>query len=91
MIFEPMLKLLHRLITRGANCAKNQSEFLAITRNLFKAREKSSVQGVIGFVFASHWLKNWREFFTAIKKRGNHNRIISFHSHFNTVLSLNLV
>ena len=36
----------------------NQSEFLAITRNLFKAWEKSRVQGAIGFGFASHRLKN---------------------------------
>ena len=43
----------------------NQSEFLAITCNLLKAREKSRVQGAIGFrfAFASHWLKNWREIF----------------------------
>ena len=91
MIFEPILKLLHRLIIRGANCANNQSEFLAIARNLFKAREKTSVQGAIGFVLASHWFKNWCEFFTAITKRDNHNRVISFDSLFNTVLSLNLV
>ena len=39
----------------------NQSEFLAITCNLLKAREKSRVQGAIGFGFASHWLKNWHE------------------------------
>ena len=37
----------------------NQSEFPAITRNLLKAREKSRVQGAIGF--ASHWLKKWHE------------------------------
>ena len=35
----------------------NQSQFLAITRNSIKAREKSRVQGAIGFGFASHWLK----------------------------------
>ena len=34
------------------NSAMNQSEFLEITRNLFKARGKSRVQGAIGF--ASH-------------------------------------
>ena len=37
----------------------NQLEFLAITCNLLKAREKSLVQ-LFGFAFASHWLKNWR-------------------------------
>ena len=35
----------------------NQPEFLAVTRNLLKAREKSRVQAVIGFGFASHRLK----------------------------------
>ena len=41
----------------------NQSEFIAITCNLFKARQKLGVQSAIGFGFgfASHWLKNWRE------------------------------
>ena len=43
----------------------NQSQFLAIFRNLLKAREKLRVQGVIGFGFASHWSKNWRETFKA--------------------------
>ena len=38
-----------------------QSEFLAITFNLPKAPEKLHVQGGIGFSFASHWLKSWRE------------------------------
>ena len=43
----------------------NQSQFLAITYNSFEAREKSRVQGAIGFGFgfASHWLQNWRESF----------------------------
>ena len=36
----------------------NQSEFLAITCNLLKARKKSRVQVAIGFGFASNWLKN---------------------------------
>ena len=36
----------------------NQSEFLAITFILLKAREKSRVQGAIGFSFPSHWLKS---------------------------------
>ena len=31
----------------------NQSEFLAITGNLLKAREKSRVKGAIGYGFAS--------------------------------------
>ena len=41
----------------------DQFEFLTITRNLLKAREKSRVEGAIGFDFAFHWLKNWFEIF----------------------------
>ena len=37
----------------------SQSEFLAITCNMLKAREKSRVRGAVGLGFASHWLKNW--------------------------------
>ena len=58
----------------------NRLEFLAITCNLLKAREKSPVQGVIGF--APHWLKNWRGIFKPITKRSNRNRVITFDSHF---------
>ena len=32
----------------------NQSQFLAITSNSLKVREKSRVRGVIGFAFDSH-------------------------------------
>ena len=39
-----------------------QSEFLAITSNLLKAREKSCAQGAIGFGLASHRLKKWLSF-----------------------------
>ena len=42
----------------------NQSEFLAITYNLLKAREKARLQDAIGF--ASQWYKNWREIFNPI-------------------------
>ena len=55
------IKELLRLITTGANSAMNQSEFVAITCDLFKAREKPRVQFAIGF--ASRGLKNWREIF----------------------------
>ena len=41
----------------------NQSEFLAITCNLLKAREKLHAQDTIGFGFASHWLTKRREIF----------------------------
>ena len=33
----------------------NREEFLAITCNLFKARQKSRIRGAIGFTFACHW------------------------------------
>ena len=59
-------RLSKRPITTGADRAINQSEFLEITSNLLKAREKSRVQGAIGFGFASHWLKNRRKIFEPI-------------------------
>ena len=64
----------------------NQSQFLAITCNSLEAREKSLVQGAIGFGFASHWLKNWRESFKPITKRSNRNPVITFDSHLKTAL-----
>ena len=77
---KPKPKQLLRPITIGTNSAKNQSQFLAIIWNLLKAREKSRVHGAIGFGFASHWLKNWRESFKPIIKCGNHNHVIIFES-----------
>ena len=44
-------KQLLRPITAGANSTMNQSQFLAITCNTLKAREKWLVHGVIGFGF----------------------------------------
>ena len=64
----------------------NQSQFLAITRNSLKAREKSRIHGAIGFGFASHWLKNWCEAFKPITKHSNRNHIITFDSHLKTAL-----
>ena len=64
----------------------NQSEFLAVTCNLLKAREKSRVEGAIAF--ASHWLKKWREIFEPITKRSNRNRGITFDSHLKIALQL---
>ena len=55
---KPKPKQLLRPITTGADSAMSQSQFLAITCNSLKAREKSRVQGAIAFGFASHWLKN---------------------------------
>ena len=59
---------------------EEQSEFLAISRNLLKAREKSRVQGVINFGLASHWLKNWREILTPITQRSTSTSVIAFDS-----------
>ena len=66
---KPKPKQLLRPITTGAGSAMNQSQFLAITCNSLEAREKSRVRGAIGFVFDSHWLKNWLESFKPITKR----------------------
>ena len=86
---KPKPKQLLRPITTGANSAMNQSQFPAITCNSLKAREKSRVQGAIGFGFAYHWLKNWRESFEAITKRGNRSHAITFDSHLKTALTRN--
>ena len=83
---KPKPKQLLRPITTGANSAMNQTQFLAIIWNLFKAQEKSRVHGAIGFGFASHWLKNWRDPFQPIIKRNNRNHVITFGSHLKTAL-----
>jgi len=62
----------------------NQLEFQAITYKVFKAREKSRVQGAI--CFASYWLKNWREAFKPITERSNRNRVITYDIHLKTAL-----
>ena len=66
----------------------NQSQFLVITCNSLKAREIWRVHGAIGFDFGfdSHWLKNWRESFKPITKRGDRNHVITFDSHLKTTL-----
>ena len=79
---KPKPKQLHRPIGTGADSAMNQSQFLAITCNSLKAREKSRLRGEIGFGFDSHWLKNWRESF----KRSNRNHVITFDSHLKIAL-----
>ena len=76
---KPTPKRLFRPITIGAGSAMNQSQFLAITCNSLKAREKSRVYSAIGF--ASHWLKNWRESFKPITKRSNRNHVFNFDGH----------
>ena len=87
---KPKPKQLLPPITTGAGSAMNQSQFLAITCNSLEAREKSRVRGAIGFGFDFHWLKNWRESFKPITKRGNRNHVITFDSHLKTALLLKL-
>ena len=85
---KPKPKQLLRPITTGEkNSAMNQSQFLAITFKSLKAREKSRVHRAIGFCFASHWLKNWRESFKPITKRSDRNHVITFDSHLKTTLN----
>ena len=81
---KPKPKQLLRPITTGAGSAMKQSQFLAMTCNSLEAREKSRVQGAIGFCFDSHWLKNWRKSFKPITKRSNRNHVITFDSHLKT-------
>ena len=83
---KPKPKQLLRPITTGADSAMNQSQFLAITCNSLKEWEKSHVRGVIGFSFASHWLKNWRKSCKPITKHSNRNHVITFDSHLKTAL-----
>ena len=40
----------------------DQSELEANTCNRRQARENACERGTIGFGFASHWLRKWREF-----------------------------
>ena len=71
----------------GAISKITQSEYLAVTCNLLKAREKLRVHDAIGFGFASNWLKNLRGTFKPITKRSNHNWVITFDSLCGTALS----
>ena len=86
---KPKPKQLLRAITTGTNSSMNQSQFLAITGNS-PAQEKSRVHGAIGFGFASHWLKTWRESFKPITKRSNRNHVITFDSYLKTALKVRL-
>jgi len=58
----------------------DQSEVLAIACDLLKTRGKSRAPGAIGFGFASHCLKNWREIFEPITKCNNRHRVITFYT-----------
>ena len=85
-IEKPKPKQLLRPITTGADSTMNQSQFLAITCNSRKGREKSRVYGANGFGFASHWLKNWPSL-KPITKRSNRNHVITFDSHLKIALT----
>ena len=85
-VLKPKPKQLLQPITTGTNSTMNQSQFLAITCNSLDAQEKSRVQGAIGFGFASHWLKNWRNSFKPMTKRTSRNHVITFGSHLKTAL-----
>ena len=88
---KPKPKQYLRPITTGTNSAMNQSQFLAITCNSLVVREKSHVYGAIGFGFASHWLKKWRESFKPITKCSNRNHVITFDNNLKTALIDSLV
>ena len=83
---KPKPNQLLRPITTGTNSSMSQSQFLTITYNSLEAREKSRVHGAVGFGFASHWLKNWRESFKPITKRSKRNHVTTFDSHLKTAL-----
>ena len=81
---KPKPKQLLRPITTEADSAMNQSQFLAITCNSIKARERSRVQAAIALGFAFHWLKNWHKPFKPITTRSNRNHVITFDSNLKT-------
>ena len=80
-------QLLRPIITR-TNGVMNQSQFSIRSCNSPEAGEKSRVHGAIGFGFASHSLKNWRESLEPIIKRSNRSRVITFDIHLKTALSV---
>ena len=90
IVEKPKPKQLLRPITTGADSTMNQSQFIAITCNSLKAREKSRVDGVIGFCFASRSLKNWRESYEPVIKHNNHNHVITFNSHLKISLTFRI-
>ena len=53
----------HKQLTQWTN------ELEANTRNRRQVRENACDQVVIGFGFASDWLRRWREFFKPITER----------------------
>ena len=70
---RPILRKFLRPTTTGTNSAINWSEFLATPRKLLKVREKSHLQGALGFGFCCSLLKKWREIFKPITNGRIHN------------------
>ena len=67
----------------------NQSEFEASTCDRRQARENTCEQGAIGFGFASHWLRKWREFSNqsqSAMKQNQSEREITFNIQLKTIL-----
>ena len=65
----------------------NQSQFLAITCNLLKDREKSRVRGAIGFgLLLIGWKTGASLLSQPITKSSNRNHVITFNSHLKTAL-----
>ena len=66
----------------------NQSEFLAITFKLLKARENHAYEVRLVLVLVLHptGLKKGRENFNPITTRRNCNHVITFDSHLKTAL-----
>ena len=63
--------LLNSPITELADNPMNQSKLEANTCNRRQARENAYEQVMIGFGFASDWLRKWRKIFYPITKRSN--------------------
>ena len=42
---------------------------------------------MVGFGFASHWLKNWHKIFKPVTECRDHNGVITFDSYLKTALS----
>ena len=64
--------------------AMNQSEFLAITFKLLKARENHAYEVRLVLVLHPTGLKKGRENFNPITTRSNCNHVITFDSHLKT-------
>ena len=82
---KPIPKQKLRPITTGTNSATNQPEFLVITRELLKAREKSRAQGAITVVLVL-FLIGWKLVPNYYTRRSNRDRVVAFDSNLKTAL-----